>query len=262
MGINLDKHAMTPVRQDILGVSVNVIDLEDAVRIISGWVEAGRRERVCVVPAHTVMDALEDSSLRMIINQSGLVTPDGMSIVWALKLFGRSGVGRVYGPDLMLACCRFGAARGWKHFFLGSTAEVLESLENSLREDIPGLQIAGKYAPPFREKPSLESSEVIEKINRADPDLVWVGLGAPKQEYWIQEHRGELHASVMIGVGAAFDFLSGNKSQAPRWIQRAGLEWLYRFIQEPRRLWARYSQYPRFVVLLVGQLLGLYHPGE
>jgi N-acetylglucosaminyldiphosphoundecaprenol N-acetyl-beta-D-mannosaminyltransferase len=249
-------------RQNILGVSVNAIDLEDAVQVIAGWVETECREQVCVVPAHTVMDALDDSSLRRIINQSGLVTPDGMSIVWALKLLGRKGVDRVYGPDLMLACCQYGMGRDWKHYLFGSTPDVLEELKKRLHANMPGLQIAGMHAPPFREEVKLESREVIEQINQAAPDLVWVGLGSPKQEFWIHKHRGELSASVMIGVGAALDFLSGSKLQAPRWVQRSGLEWLYRFVQEPRRLWGRYSQYPRFAVLLAGQLLGVYHPGE
>mgnify|MGYP006279809715 CR=1 FL=1 len=256
------KTAVQSGRQNVLGVRVSPINLEEAVHAIQKWVEDGSQERVCVVPAHTVMDALEKPRLREVINQSGMVTPDGMSIVWALRLFGREKAGRVYGPDLMLSCCRHGAPRGWKHFLYGSTQEVLDDLEINLKATIPGLRIVGRHAPPFQEQVQQEFPAVIEKINRAEPDLLWVGLGSPKQEFWMDKHRSLVGASVMIGVGAAFDFLSGNKPQAPRWIQRSGLEWLYRFSQEPRRLWGRYSQYPRFVILLAGQLLGIYHPGE
>jgi N-acetylglucosaminyldiphosphoundecaprenol N-acetyl-beta-D-mannosaminyltransferase len=165
----------------------------------------------------------------------------------------------VYGPDLLLEACRFGLSLGWRHFFYGGEAGVAAALAAKLAGQYPGLRIAGIYSPPFRPLTEVEDQEVLRLINDSGADIVWVGLGSPKQEYWMAEHLGKLHAPVMIGVGAAFDFLSGQKPQAPRWIQRSGLEWLFRLATEPRRLWPRYRQYPKFVLLALGQLLGLEH---
>ena len=147
---------------------------------------------------------------------------------------------RVYGPDLVLTICELSAKQGYRNFFYGATDDVLNRLEIALKEKFPGLNICGKFAPPFRTLTQQEDVEIVEIINHASPDIIWVGLGSPKQDLWIEEHRNKLNCSVMLAVGAAFDFLSGVKPQAPRWLQRTGLEWFFRLCCEPNRLWKRY----------------------
>jgi N-acetylglucosaminyldiphosphoundecaprenol N-acetyl-beta-D-mannosaminyltransferase len=203
------------------------------------------------------MDAYYDDGFRRILNSSGLTTPDGMSVVWILKLLGQKEVGRVYGPDLMLALCKYGVEKKYRHYLYGGEPGVAEALASQLTDMFDGLQIAGIHSPPFRKLTNEEDQETIEKINAAKPDIVWVGLSSPKQEYWMAEHLERINVPVMIGVGAAFDFLSGSKPQAPGWMQRSGLEWLFRFLTEPRRLWPRYRQYPLFVWLVLLQIFGL-----
>lgn len=243
-------------RQNILGVEISAINMKLAIETIAGWIKAGSPNYVCVTPAHSVMDCLDDVELREIFNQSGMTTPDGMSIVWLLKLHGQKQVERVYGPDLMLAVCQRGLDAGWRHYFYGGAPGVGEALVERLRERCPGLQVAGHYSPPFRELTLEEDHEITALIQEAKPDVVWVGISSPKQERWMHAHVDKLGAPVLAGVGAAFDFLSGNKKQAPRWMQRSGLEWLYRLLTEPKRLWRRYKRYPRFVLLAAAQLLG------
>jgi N-acetylglucosaminyldiphosphoundecaprenol N-acetyl-beta-D-mannosaminyltransferase len=177
--------------------------------------------------------------------------------VWLLRLQGFHDVERVYGPDLMLEACRFGLPRGWNHFFYGGAPGVADRLAASLSDRYPDLQVAGTFTPPFRSLTGAEDREIIERINASGAELVWIGLSSPKQEVWMSEHKGKINAPLMIGVGAAFDFLSRRKRQAPQWMQRAGLEWLFRFASEPRRLWPRYRQYPRFMLLVLLQYLGL-----
>jgi N-acetylglucosaminyldiphosphoundecaprenol N-acetyl-beta-D-mannosaminyltransferase len=166
-------------------------------------------------------------------------------------------VERVYGPDLMLAVCEHSAKRGYRHFFYGGAPGVTEKLAVQLRSRFPGLQVAGTYSPPFRPLTPEEDREVVERINSSQPDIVWVGIGAPKQERWMAEHVGRLCAPVLIGVGAAFDFHGGLKKQAPRWMQKSGLEWSFRLMSEPRRLWRRYLvNNPFFLWLIFLQALG------
>jgi N-acetylglucosaminyldiphosphoundecaprenol N-acetyl-beta-D-mannosaminyltransferase len=158
---------------------------------------------------------------------------------------------------LMLETCQAGLERGYRHLLFGGAEGVAAALAEALRARFPGLQIVGTHTPPFRDLTEAEDRAVVDRINDAGPDIVWVGLSTPKQERWMAAHLGRIQAPVMIGVGAAFDFLSGRKPQAPRWMQRSGLEWLFRLGTEPRRLWPRYRQYPWFVVLVLAQLLGL-----
>lgn len=230
--------------------------MAQALETIESWVAQRHPNYICVTPAHGVMDCQRDPSLRRIFNSSGLTTPDGMAIVWLLKLHGYAHVSRVYGPDLMLAVCEQSVQRGYRHFLYGGAPGVAEALAAKLQARLPGLQIAGVYSPPFRPLTPDEDRAVVQQINAAQTDIVWVGISTPKQERWMSEHLGQLTAPVMVGVGAAFDFLSGRKKQAPRWMQRSGLEWLFRLATEPRRLWRRYLQYPRFVVLVLAQLAG------
>jgi N-acetylglucosaminyldiphosphoundecaprenol N-acetyl-beta-D-mannosaminyltransferase len=244
-------------RINVLGVKISAITMGDAIETIESWLEQETPNYICVTPAHSIMECYHDPELRSIFNRGGLTTPDGMAIVWLLQMKGFYDVERVYGPDLMVAVCRHSIPRGWRHFFYGGAPGVAALLADHLKSLFPDLHVAGSYSPPFRPLTPEEEQVIVEQVNAARPDIIWVGLGTPKQERWMAEHLGRFDHSILIGVGAAFDFLSGNKRQAPLWIQRAGLEWLFRLVSEPRRLWRRYIQYPRFLVLVVAQLLNL-----
>jgi len=245
-------------RVNILGVGVNAINMTTALEVIEGWIVRQEPHYVCVTGVHGVMESQRDEGLRHIHNRAGLVTPDGMPLVWLSRLKGFRHVGRVYGPDLMLALCERSVAQGYRHFFYGGAEGVPEQLATVLQNRFPGLQVVGTFSPPFRPLTPEEDREVVRMINEANPDIVWVGLSTPKQERWMAEHIDRLTAPVLIGVGAAFDFHTGRKPQAPRWMQRSGLEWLFRLLTEPRRLWRRYLiNNPLFIALVVLQALGL-----
>jgi N-acetylglucosaminyldiphosphoundecaprenol N-acetyl-beta-D-mannosaminyltransferase len=248
---------MTIQRVNVLGVGISAVNMQQTVETITGWIQSRAHHYVAVTSVHGVMECWRNPELRRIFNRSGMTTPDGMPLVWLARLAGHRHVRRVYGPDLMLAVCQHGLGRGYRHYFYGGQAGVAELLGDRLTARFPGLQVAGTYSPPFRALTPEEDRGIVEQINRDAPDIVWVGLSTPKQERWMADHLGKISAPVMIGVGAAFDFLSGRKRQAPRWMQRSGLEWLFRLVTEPRRLWPRYRQFPRFVVLLAAQAVGL-----
>jgi N-acetylglucosaminyldiphosphoundecaprenol N-acetyl-beta-D-mannosaminyltransferase len=242
-------------RVDILGVGVSAINMDDALEVIDRWITGGFREYVCITGVHGVMESRRDESLRDIHNAAGLVTPDGMPLVWLTKWRGFRNTTRVYGPDLMLAVCNRSLATGYRHFFYGGLEGVPERLAQKLEKRFPGIVVAGVYSPPFKPMSEEEDEEVVRRINDTKPDIVWVGLGTPKQEYWMAQHVNRLTSSVLIGVGAAFDFHAGLKRQAPRWMQRNGLEWLFRLGSEPRRLWRRYLvNNPMFVWLTFLQM--------
>jgi N-acetylglucosaminyldiphosphoundecaprenol N-acetyl-beta-D-mannosaminyltransferase len=248
---------MTTPRANILGVRVSATTMEITLRTIEAWIARHESYYVCVTGVHGVMESWRDVNLRHIHNTAGLVTPDGMPLVWLSRLMGFRQVERVYGPDLMLMVCGRSAQQGYRHFFYGGAPGVAEKLASRLRSRFPGLQIAGVYSPPFRALTPEEDEAVVERINAAKPDIVWVGLSTPKQERWMSEHRGWLNAPVLIGVGAAFDFHAGLKRQAPHWMQKNGLEWLFRLVMEPRRLWRRYLiNNPWFLWLVLLQALG------
>lgn len=255
--VRADARPSSDPRANILGVLISPVNMDDALCSIGTWIATRELQYITVTPAHAVMDAYRDPELRRIFNASGMTTPDGMAIVWLLKLRGHRNVSRVYGPDLMLETCRAGLAAGYRHFLYGGDNGVADALAGKLCSRFPGLQIAGTHTPPFRDLTPDEDNTTVEAINATRPDIVWIGLSTPKQERWMAAHLGRMRAPVMIGVGAAFDFLSGRKPQAPIWMQRSGLEWLYRLASEPRRLWPRYRQYPAFVYLAMLQLLGL-----
>ena len=247
-----------PERVNVLGVGVSAITMADALALIDAWVAADARQYVCVTGVHGVMESHVDPALREIHNRAGLVTPDGMPLVWLSWLHGRRHVERVYGPDLMLACCQASVAKGYRHFFYGGDAGVPERLAARLQERFPGLAIAGTWSPPFRELTAAEERSMLDRIAAAQPDIVWVGLSTPKQERWMARYVGRLPVPVLIGVGAAFDLHAGLKKQAPRWMQRSGLEWLFRLSTEPRRLWRRYMiNNPWFLWRLLLQLSGV-----
>jgi len=243
---------------NVLGVGVSAITMGDALTAIDRWIATAARQYVCVTGVHGVMESQSDPALREIHNRAGLVTPDGMPLVWVSRLRGHGQVERVYGPDLLLACCRESVSKGYRHFFYGGAPGVPERLAARLEERFPGLVVAGTWSPPFGELTPLEEQAAAERINSSDPHIVWVGLSTPKQERWMARQVGRLDAPVLIGVGAAFDFHAGLKRQAPRWMQRSGLEWLFRLGTEPGRLWRRYLiNNPRFVWRLLLQSAGI-----
>ncbi|MGO9903932.1 MAG: WecB/TagA/CpsF family glycosyltransferase [Solirubrobacteraceae bacterium] len=245
-----------PQTVEVLGVPLAVIDYERTV----GWVDAVVAQRgrgyVCVCNVHTVTAAREDPELRAALLGSQLNVPDGQPLVWAMNALGQSLSDRVYGPELMLRACAHAARTGQRLYLYGGRNQgALVQLALNLRERFPGIRIVGGYSPPFRPLTVEEREYVIAEINRSAADVVWVGIGVPKQEKLMAQIRPQLEAPVLIGVGAAFDFHAGLVPQAPEWLQRAGLEWAYRLAREPRRLWRRYFRYnPRFVVAFGAQL--------
>jgi N-acetylglucosaminyldiphosphoundecaprenol N-acetyl-beta-D-mannosaminyltransferase len=247
-----------PERGNILGVGVSAINMQQALDTIDQWIETRDPHYVCVTPAHAVMDCYRSSELRQIYNHSGLTTPDGMAIVWLLKWQGFRSVERVYGPDLLQAVCRQSLSNGYRHYFYGGAPGVAERLSEKLVKKYNGVRIVGLDCPPFRELTPEEDEAAVQRMCAANPDIVWIGIGSPRQERWMVDHLKRVGAPVMIGVGAAFDFISGNKPQAPRWMQKNGLEWFFRLASEPGRLWRRYIlSYPRFTMLVLLQLMGL-----
>ena len=228
-------------RCDVLGVGISAVDLPMAVATIDKWIRRGEKHYVCITGVHGVMESQRDPALKRIHNRAGMVTPDGMPMVWMNWLRGNSWVRRGYGPDVMLAVCEAGVAKGHKHFFMGGKEGVAELLKEKLTAKFPGMQVVGTYCPPFRALTAEEDAALIKQINDSGADIVWVGLSTPKQEKWMDAHIGKLDASVMVGVGAAFDFHAGLVEQAPKFIQKSGFEWLYRVTKEPKRLWKRYA---------------------
>jgi N-acetylglucosaminyldiphosphoundecaprenol N-acetyl-beta-D-mannosaminyltransferase len=253
--VNMDK-PVTDWRVDVLGVQVNVLRLDQAVGMIGEWICQRAQNYVCVTGAHGVMESRRDEHLRAILNQAGMVTADGMPLVWFSRLIRKAPAHRVYGPDLMRALTAISPAHGYRHFYYGGAPGVADKLKAKIEHRHPGVQIVGTLVPPFRELTQEEDEAAVECINAARPDIVWIGLSTPKQEFWMARHLGRIDAPVMVGVGAAFDFLAGTKRQAPRWMQRIGLEWLFRFATEPRRLWRRYAYIvPGFALLAAREIL-------
>lgn len=237
---------------DILGVGVSAVNMDDTVATLEGWIAARAQEYVCVTGVHGVMESQNNERLRSVHNNAGMVTPDGMPLVWCARLMGKARTQRVYGPDLMRMMTSVSSQRGYRQFYYGGGEGVADQLAKQLSETYPGLNVVGTWCPPFREPTPDEDREVVDQINAARPDILWVGLSTPKQELWMAGHVRRLNVPVMIGVGAAFDFLAGNKRQAPLWMQRNGLEWLFRLGSEPRRLWRRYAYIvPGFLLRII-----------
>lgn len=245
-------------RANVLGVGISAVNMGTALKQIGRWIERREQNYVVCAPAHGLMDCHRDAELRGIYNRAGMVIPDGMPVAWICRMMGFNSVGRVCGVDLMSELCRQSVERGYRHYLYGGwPPDVVEKLAEQLRKRFPGIRIVGTHAPPFRSLSSREDAEVIEKINAAAPDIVWIGLGTSKEKYWAASHVGKITAPILVGVGAAFDFHSGTKLRAPLWMQRAGLEWLFRLITEPRRLGPRYlKDNPAFLYLVLRQFLG------
>jgi N-acetylglucosaminyldiphosphoundecaprenol N-acetyl-beta-D-mannosaminyltransferase len=244
-----------PERVDVLGVPLAVSDYEHVVDWMEEMIAAGGRGYLTAAAVNLVMSAREQPETAAAVGEATLAVPDGQPLVWALKALGHRDATRIYGPDLMAAFCARAAQHGIPvYLYGGRTPEALAMLQARLRERFPGLHIAGAYSPPFRPLSEVEQAEVVERIDASGAAVVWVGTGQPKQERWMQEMRPRLSAPLLVGVGAAFDFHAGLVSQAPGWMQRAGLEWVYRLSREPRRLWRRYARYnPRFVAAFAAQ---------
>lgn len=242
-----------PDRVDILGVEVSAVGMDDVCAAVERWIERGERRYVCVTGVHGIMESRRDERLRRIHNESGLTVPDGMPTVWAGRYVGAQEIDRVYGPEMMLAICERAARRGWRSFFYGGGPGTAERLERTMRERFPGLETAGAYTPPFGEPTREQDREATEAIDASGADLVWVGLSTPRQERWMAEHVERLtRPCVLLGVGAAFDVNAGLRRDAPRWVGRLGMQWLYRLAQEPRRLWRRYLvNNPAFVAAVL-----------
>jgi len=249
---------MASKRVNVLGVGLSVLNLQSALAAIAAAVQTRRKGYIGVTGVHGVMEAQTDARFKQILNGAFLCTPDGMPMVWAGRLAGHREMGRVYGPDLMLAVCAWSETSGCRHFFYGGADGVAELLAEKLRAKFPKLQVVGTFTPPFRQLNPAEEQQLQAQIHAARPDILWVGLSTPKQEKFMAEYLPKLDVTLMVGVGAAFDFHSGRVKQAPYWMQRSGLEWFYRLCCEPRRLARRYLRNnPLFLLQFFGQLTGL-----
>ena len=245
-------------RVNVLGVGISVLNLNNALTAMADAVLERRKGYICVTGVHGVMEAQDDPAFKGVLNGAFLCTPDGMPMVWAGRLNGHRDMSRVYGPDLMLDVCAWSETSGAKHFFYGGADGVAELLAQKLKAKFPKLQVVGTFTPPFRPLNAEEIARLHEQVSAVKPDILWVGLSTPKQEKFMVEFLPKLDVTLMVGVGAAFDFHSGRVCQAPRWMQRSGLEWFYRLCSEPRRLAKRYFRNnPLFVIKYLGQLMGL-----
>jgi N-acetylglucosaminyldiphosphoundecaprenol N-acetyl-beta-D-mannosaminyltransferase len=224
----------------IFGIPVAAISMDDMLDMIDGWIASNQRRFICTADVHALTESQTHNDIRRIYASEAVVVPDGMPIVWFLRYRGWAKAERICGPDLMPALFRRSEDRGYRHFLYGATELTLTRLRARLGRDYPRGAIAGACSPPFRELPAVEDAQTVAMINGAEPDIVWVGLGAPKQDRWMAAHRAALRAPVLIGVGAAFDMLAGNVPRAPRILQRTGCEWMFRVAREPRRLGKRY----------------------
>jgi N-acetylglucosaminyldiphosphoundecaprenol N-acetyl-beta-D-mannosaminyltransferase len=244
-------------KRDLLGVPIAMTDYEQAMDVMDGMIARGERGYVCAVAVHALTVAYKDPDMRAALMGSTLTVPDGMPLVWAANLLGENLPQRVYGPELMRRYSQRCATRGHRVWLYGGRDQGhLVQLALRLRQRHDGIRIVGGYAPPFRELTAEEEDTLVEQINRSKPDVLWIGIGVPKQEKWMARMRAKLDVPVMCAVGAAFDFHAGRISQAPTWMQDRGLEWTYRIAQEPRRLLPRYLYYnPRFMLAFARQVV-------
>lgn len=239
----------------IIGTDVYRTTYADASARICQWAHERQSRYVCAASVNNIMEAHDSTAFQKVMNEADLVTPDGMPLVWGLRLLGHAAASRVYGPDLTPIILEQAASEGIAVGFFGGSQQVLDRLVAVVKQRFPALRVAYAFSPPFRPLTAEEDERVIDEINRSDTRILFIGLNTPKQDYWMAAHRGRVRA-VMVGVGAAFDFIAGSKPQAPRWMMRIGAEWFFRLLTEPRRLWKRYLKHnPRFVVLFGLQLL-------
>jgi N-acetylglucosaminyldiphosphoundecaprenol N-acetyl-beta-D-mannosaminyltransferase len=244
---------------NVLGVKISAVDLKSAIDLADRWIgsKAGYGY-VCATGVHGVMEARADSELRRILNHAFLNAPDGMPMTWVGRLQGLREMDRVFGPDLMMAICQLSVERGYRNFLYGGKPGVAHMLSETLQKRFPGLQVVGTYTPPFRALTQEEEKEVLAQVRESRPHIIWVGLGAPKQERFMAQYVDYLQVPLMFGVGAAFDYHTGSIRDCSAWVKRAGLQWLHRLVQDPRRLWKRYLlNNPAFLWHIAWQLLRL-----
>ncbi|MET3473685.1 N-acetylglucosaminyldiphosphoundecaprenol N-acetyl-beta-D-mannosaminyltransferase [Novosphingobium sp. 1529] len=235
---------------------VSILNIQTAVSIILNWNCQRSAQYICVRDVHGIMRAQDDPDLLKIHDNAGLITPDGMPLVWLSRARGHKGVDRVCGADLVAALCDASQKTGARHYFYGGKPGVAERMAAELQSRYPEMQIVGMSTPPFGAMTQEEDRAATEEISVTRPDIVWVGLSTPKQEYWMRDHVGRIPGATLIGIGAAFDFYAGDVKRAPNWMHRSGLEWLHRLLSEPRRLWRRYLILaPKFVLLLLHRWL-------
>jgi N-acetylglucosaminyldiphosphoundecaprenol N-acetyl-beta-D-mannosaminyltransferase len=241
----------------VVGMPIAAVQIPDVVARMEKWIAGRVRTRyICVANVHVVMEGRQDPSFREVLESADLCIPDGMPLVWIGRRCGHALYKPACGPDLLIDFCRITKKAGYSHFFLGGRPNVASKLVIELKRRFPDLQVAGTCSPPFRNLTQQEDDEITEEINRAAPDVLWVGLGCPKQERWMREHRDRLHVPVVVGVGQAFDIVSGEAPRAPHWMRKNGLEWLFRLFREPRRLWRRYLLYnTKFIFALLLEFL-------
>jgi len=240
---------------EILKVRFNLIAYNVVMETIERWRQNGERHLVAVTNPHSVLLCHRDKEMRKAMGLADIVLPDGVGIVLAARLLSYPHNGRVTGPALILKLCDWGRKYRYRHYFYGGSEGVANRLAERLSKLYPGLQVAGTHCPPFRPLTEEEDKDIVEDINSTNPDIVWVGLGAPKQEKWMAGHLGHINATAMIGVGAAFDFHSENVKWSPAWARRLGMEWAYRLAQNPRRMWRRNLDSPLFLLRVIQQRL-------
>ncbi len=249
--------AQNPPNQLILSVPISLVDLKTAVGTILLWTQNCVAKYVCVRDVHGLMISLRNPALMDIHRAAGMVTPDGMPLVWISKWRSKLPVKRVCGADLVDALCNDGQSSGLRHYFYGGKPGIAESMIRNLKAKYPDLVVAGFYTPPFRSLTEKEDAAIVDAINKSGAQVVWIGLSTPNQEFWTRDHVGQINGATLIGVGAAFDFHSGAVTRAPKWMQKSGFEWLHRLLSEPRRLWRRYLVIaPSFVVRIVREEIG------
>ena len=243
----------------VLGVQVNAVQLSDVIDVMEHWIWGGRGcHFIAVTNVHVVIEAQHDASFKKAVASAHMIVPDGMPLVWVGRLRGHSLYQPVRGPELLIEFCRQTHTKSYSHFFLGGSPGIPEEVAARLRRQFPGMRIHGTYSPPFRPLSMEEDACVVQMINDAAPDILWVGLGCPKQERWMSEHYARLKVPVIVGVGQAFDLCAGRKRRAPQWMREHGFEWFFRLMQDPRRLWRRYLIYnSQFIYFLFLELFKL-----
>ena len=242
---------------DVLDVRVSAINLQMAIDLACQWIEAGRAGYMCLTGVHGVMEAHRDPKLRRILNRAFIAAPDGMPMTWVGRLQGFARMDRVFGPEFMAALCGLAAVRGYRNFLYGGKPGVAALLGDSLKERFPGLTIVGTFTPPFSELTTQQEQELLAQVHASRPDIVWVGLSTPKQEYFMARYFERMEVPLLVGVGAAFDYHTGSIRDCSRWVKRAGLQWLHRLLQDPHRLWRRYLRNnPAFLWHMTCQALG------
>jgi N-acetylglucosaminyldiphosphoundecaprenol N-acetyl-beta-D-mannosaminyltransferase len=250
--------SLIPDFTNVLGVKVSAVNMDLAVSLTERWIDAGLPGYVCVTGVHGVMEAQHDPEFLRILNHATINLPDGMPMTWVGRLQGFRQMDRVFGPDFMAAICRLSLERGYRNFFYGGQHGVGDLLSETLSNRFPGLQVVGTFTPPFRPLTPHEEDEVAAQISQSRPHIVWVGLSTPKQERFMAQYASRFQVPLMVGVGAAFDYHTGQIRDCSSWIKRAGLQWLHRLIQDPKRLWRRYLiNNPAFIWRIVLQFAGI-----